>query len=175
MPGRTWAAAFVVLASLFDAHAAYADALETTRFGGVLGVGISPGVQSLVAGALVQHPLSESVALGLELDFIGFHASYADRASKPRLLRLVPELSYRWEVLRLVPHIGLGAGYQLDFARSSIGGGVVAPNVGVDYLFSRTLRVGVAYRPIWYSNLRVDATQLIQHEVVLRFEVGSGW
>jgi hypothetical protein len=174
MQSSSRVAASLLLALLLKAHAARADVFDTTRVGVVLGAGVSPQAPSLVAGAVLQRPLSGGVALGLELDFVASGAAYLDRGSKPRLLRLVPELSYHWEVLRLVPHVGLGAGYHMDLTRVS-SGGVVAPSLGFDYLFSRTLRLGVEYRPVWYSNLRVAETQLLQHEVVLRLELGSGW
>jgi hypothetical protein len=152
-----------------SAHAATGE----WRAGGALGVGLSTRSE---LGAAARLAVGYEVIQNLELNLSAGFAWNAPRSSGPDpnhyLLSLTPGVSYQIDVIQWIPYVGASGGYYLDVAEGRPHGVVLAPEVGVDYLVSRELRVGVQYRPSFYLGARAE---LPMHQLLVRFQFGSGW
>ncbi len=88
------------------------------------------------------------------------------------LVRVAPEVVYRFDVLRWVPWLSAGAGYFAALGAGDDAQGVTAGGAGgVDYLWSRQWAVGAMYRADWCFGGPARPV----HQALLRFEWRSGW
>lgn len=96
------------------------------------------------------------------------------------VFRLVPALVYKFDVLRWVPFVRLGAGptlgVPLSGERSSRLALGVQGGLGVDYLLERSWSVGVAYQADWAVGASEFATSMApMHRGLLNVSWRSGW
>ena len=122
--------------------------------GGRLGLAwLSGGGLGPALDGYLRRGISES--LDLDLQVLGsVHPFQADskmnagtaQEKTPWALGIIPGLSYRWDVFRVVPYAGIGLGfYSLHNAVVTSAGGQFGASgrVGLDYLFNRSVVLSV--------------------------------
>lgn len=109
--------------------------------------------------------------VGLGVGYARVPSSLDAAPGTTHFLSIAPELSYHFDVVRWIPYVGAAAGYYRSFGKQDAGGAVLAPVVGIDYLWLRELRVGLSYRPEWY----VPTLGVPLHQLLLRVQLGSAW
>jgi hypothetical protein len=122
--------------------------------GGRLGLAwLSGGGLGPALDGYLRRGISES--LDLDLQILGsIHPFQADskmnagtaQERTPWALGIIPGLSYRWDVFRIVPYAGIGLGFYSwhNAVVTSAGGQFGASGrVGLDYLFNRTVVLSV--------------------------------
>ena len=140
-------------------------ASDDIGLGVTLGSGYHSGVSdelsaplSFDIGAFGRYGLNESLAAELSVFFYAL--------SGRSTLSSEIALAYRWDVLRWVPQLDLGFGYQLPLqdgsaaVTSRLGG-------GIDYLYSRNIWLGVRYHLLLELSGRVIGPS---HRLSLRLE-----
>lgn len=90
--------------------------------------------------------LSAGWGLSEELEFsvegLGTLPIASERYS---LLQIYPGLSYKLDVLRIVPRISVGAGYAGALGDNTAHGALLLVGGGVNYLWDRTTQLGLGY------------------------------
>lgn len=91
-------------------------------------------------------------------------------------LQLVPALAYRFDVVRWVPFMRVGAGPLLDLGHDAAVVGLASGAIGLEYLWDRSLAASLSYQADFWL-LRSDATTpaLPLHRVLLGVTWSSGW
>lgn len=91
-------------------------------------------------------------------------------------LQVVPALAYRFDVVRWVPFVRVGAGPMLDLREGTALVGLASGAVGLEYLWDRSLAASLSYQAD-FRLLRSDATMpaLPLHRVLLGVTWSSGW
>lgn len=91
-------------------------------------------------------------------------------------LQLVPALAYRFDVVRWVPFVRVGAGPALDWRSDPALVGLASGAVGLEYLWDRSLAASLSYQAD-FRFLRSEATTpaLPMHRVLLNVTWSSGW
>jgi hypothetical protein len=121
--------------------------------------------------SLVTEPLS-NLEVGVSAGLFGAASAAETGTARPWPLSLTPSVSYQFDVVRWIPYAGFGFGYWLDLNDTSRHDAVLAPELGIDYLLTREVRLGVQYRPALYFDL---GPLLPVHQALFRVQLGSGW
>lgn len=172
---RPWAYC-VVLASLFFsvglvAHRAHAVP-EELRGGVELGAAYATRSNvSPTLGARLGYGLADN--LELQVEATGAWLQTDQRAISTQLL---PALAYRFDVVRWVPFVRVGAGPLVTWEKNVEVGGLASGGVGLEYLWDRSLAVNLAYQADFLVLRREEALPLLPHHRLM-FGVmwSSGW
>lgn len=165
--GPAVAAALMALAGAQPAFAARGEWRAAAN------AGVAAGTRLMWGPALgVQLGYGVSESLDVQLAALGsWHPARANRDSTG-LVRVFPEVVYRFDVLRWVPWVGAGGGYFAAFGAGDDEHGITAGgSAGLDYLWSRQWAFGVMYRADWCFGGPARPV----HQALLRLEWRSGW
>lgn len=149
--------------------------------GGELGVGMSTRASwSPTVGVRGAYGVAEALELQLELSGQWFRPQAPTVPNDGALLRLVPALAYKFDVLRWVPFARLGAGPTLDIPTAKSNdphvGFALQGGVGAEYLIDRSLSFGFAYQADWVTGAGDWANGLApMHRLLLSLGWRSGW
>lgn len=136
----------------------------------------------LGAGMSSRTPASPSVgvrgAYGLESNWeLQLEATgvWLQHGVKPLVTQIVPALAYRFDVVRWVPFVRLGAGALVDWYEPAIVG-VGSGAAGMEYLWDRTLAFSLTYQAdFWLLRPERTAPMVPLHRVMLGITWSSGW
>lgn len=142
-----------------------------TRAGVELGGGIS-------SRADVSPSFGVRGAYGLESNWeVQLEASgiWLQHGEKPLATQLLPALAYRFDVVRWVPFVRVGAGALVEWQQPALVG-VASGGAGLEYLWDRSLAMSLAYQAdFWLLEPESSAPVLPLHRVMLGITWSSGW
>lgn len=149
--------------------------------GGELGVGRSTRTSwSPSLGLRGAYGAAEAMDVQVEFSGQWLRREQSADSSNDALLRLVPSLVYKLDVLRWIPFARLGGGptlgVPLSSERDSRLGLAVQGAIGAEYLVDRSLSLGLAYQADWVIVPSKFAPGLApMHRLLLSFGWRSGW
>lgn len=127
---------------------------------------VSPSV-----GARFGYGLENNLELQLELTGMWRTAKDAHLVTQ-----LIPALAYRFDVVRWVPYVRVGAGPAVMWRDATELGGMASAAAGLAYLWDRALAFDLAYQADFLLLKRDAAMPLLpNHRVILGVTWSSGW
>lgn len=136
----------------------------------------------LGAAASTRARVSPSVGLrgayGLESNWeLQLEASgvWLQSDAKPLLTEVVPALAYRFDVVRWIPFVRVGAGALVDW-REPVVLGLASGAAGFEYLWDRSLALSLTYQAdFWLLRPQSVDPALPLHRISLGVTWSSGW
>lgn len=166
----------IALASVFFSVGLFvsrARAVPEELRGGVE-VGAAYGTRSNVSptfGARFGYGLADN--LEFQLEATGAWLQAEQRAISTQLL---PALAYRFDVVRWVPFVRVGAGPLVTWHKDLEVGGLASGGLGIEYLWDRSLAVNLAYQADFLVLKREEALPWVpHHRLMLGVMWSSGW
>jgi hypothetical protein len=100
---------------------------------------------------------------------------WLQRDVKPLVTQVVPAFAYRFDVVRWVPFVRLGAGALVDWQAPALVG-VASGAAGMEYLWDRSLAFSLSYQAdFWVLRPERWAPMLPLHRAMLGITWSSGW
>jgi hypothetical protein len=142
-----------------------------TRAGLEVGVGASSRLPvSPTLGVRGGYGLESNWEVQLEAS-----ALWLQQGAKPLVTQVVPALAYRFDVVRWVPFVRVGAGALVDW-REPFLIGVASGAAGMEYLWDRTLAFSLTYQAdFWVLRPERTTPAVPLHRAMFGISWSSGW